>query len=225
MWSAVGSPVLGYAAANTVSVTVNPTAIGDIMVGVFGVSGYGGPPAPVGGGVTTWTQAGQSGWGYLGGSTTQATYYGVVTATGAQTLTFNNVSGAAASEIIVQQFHCVDGSNIVNDPGAAGSASASGYSFPTAGTWGTSSPSTSYKNLFVGGGNWSYNNVGLVLTTTFTGGVVITGYMMQFAYYIDATNPTAYQPTWTSTTGLDYSTCVNCLYVLPARSVVMIIGE
>lgn len=91
--SAVGSP---FSVTNSLSLSVSPTAVGDILFftssdyTVTGISG---------GGVTTWNAAGAN----SGGSESYS-WWGVVTASGASTITVTGSGTLADASFAAQQF-------------------------------------------------------------------------------------------------------------------------
>ena len=213
-WSAVGSPVTGFTAGGTVSVTVNPTAIGDVLVASVGV-GYFVIRLPVGGGVTMWQPGGQSDWEYLGTIRVSGWFFGVVTTTGAQTMTLDTF-GSYDAEIIVQQFHWSGLPGVVQldtGSGASGATSSSGgdgnpFVFPSV------VPSTSLKSLFVSAMDSGSSGQP---TITLTGGAAITGpSYMNLVYLYDALAPNAYQPT--APGGFWWAISSGFLIVVPSAS-------
>ena len=117
-YSAVGSPVktqhLGNASG--ISLSVSPTAIGDVLVAFIGDCGYHNVRYPAnstndypvstvsGGGVTTWNKLAAQGVGTQYGTDSEI-WWGVITATGASTLTINYAGTSSYQQLFVQQFN------------------------------------------------------------------------------------------------------------------------
>lgn len=117
----VGSPVI----SSTLSTTVSPTAIGDVLVVSGGCSAsLGGNffTGISGGGVTTWNTAiGQ----VLSPNGDSEIFWGVVTATGSSTLIVTTSNGAGGLTLCIQQFNgpsswSADGTNVDTGTSASG---------------------------------------------------------------------------------------------------------
>jgi hypothetical protein len=109
----VYSPVGAAVTSSTgTSISISPTAIGDILV-VWGGPGHNFTLS--GGGVTIWNHGATNGSGYP-----QDLWWGVITSTGAQTITTSQ-----SQTCIVQQFHSTGGSNWLQDGAGAGHYTAS----------------------------------------------------------------------------------------------------
>ena len=101
-WTPVGSITL---VSGTKTISVSPTAIGDILVLCIGSNGaaiY--ASAVVGGGVTTWIKSASGGSTGFDGSA--EVWFGVVTATGSSSITITTAATAADTGLAVQQVHC-----------------------------------------------------------------------------------------------------------------------
>ena len=103
-YSAVGSAYTGTGTTSPTVASVNPTAIGDILV-VFVAAVGTGSPAVLSishSGVTTWTRLVST---VYSSDYASEVWWGVVTATGSATLTVNVSGSPTDSMAAVQQFH------------------------------------------------------------------------------------------------------------------------
>ena len=202
--TAVGSPVTQQKSSGSFSVTVTPTAIGDVMVVLTGgqaPSGQVSGMAPSGGGVTTWNLVTL----YAGGGVFTGIWWGVVTATGSSTLTVAATFSGADAGLVVQQFH--------SSTLGAWSADTYGQSVLTgaaaSGNMESLTPTNSaelYFGVMSQAGSTLTSLSGSSSGFTYVSPPAYAYTTMLTAYYLNAANPTAYSPNWSSAVSAQWMT-------------------
>lgn len=177
------------------TVSVSPTTLGDILVlSVLMQLTVNTVTAVSGGGVTTWHR--------LIGSTPSVTsgdaeiWWGVVTATGAGTITITTGTGTT-NGLVSQQFTA--GAGMLWSADTPTSSNSTG-TVAASGTWGSIAP-TGAGELFLGNGYFHGGSAGGA-TSGFVYAAGVGGYGIagcQFVYHLSAPNPSA--PAWSQTSG------------------------
>jgi hypothetical protein len=230
LWNPVGSPVTA-GAAGTITTTVTPVNLGDLAVCVQSNEGGAAGPIPSGGGVATWINAANiqgivnpdPGWSNLGATERSSIYFGIITATGSQTLT---VTGSTGLGCVYQEFEYTGASSYSQDAGVASYfQNNQGPAGPSSGNFGPVTPSGAGKELLIG--------VAFHLSTpTITGCVSVTtpvtnfgGFVSMF-YILDAdTAGGPYSPGWSlsgASAEADFATCFEAS-AAPLNQIIMIV--
>lgn len=209
-YTAVGSAYVGNAAGSTTITvgSVNPTAIGDILVLWFGSGGFFGTPPAVSSishtGVTTWHQLVHE------SDTTDvldaSIWWGVVTATGSATLTVNMSAASNSAYAAVLQFHSSNAGTWTAD-----AASSTGTANGTSGNFPSMTPGAAGElqlaSLTVSSGTFGGSTAGFVYAQT--NGV---------GYVYDLSGPSPSTPNWTMSPSHAVALCQGALYVPSASA-------
>jgi hypothetical protein len=193
-WVAVGPPISASQqfAPPQMSLTVNPIAVGDVMVVAVGDNNGVYPPtiAVSGGGVALWVE--DFVHENVGGNAGVALWHGVITATGSQTLLVdaNGLWGAC----IVQEFIPPNGTVIADTPfGVDDTTSATSGNYPPI------TPTATHE-LFIGVlmGDQTLGGSTAGFTYIEITAAPFIGSFLQFVYELCAATPTVYSPAWSS---------------------------
>lgn len=216
LWNPVGAPVTGGANATSLSLSVSPANIGDVVFVAASNNTASAGPTVAGGGVSSWNNAatgvglGDPHWDNLGATNRSSLWWGIVTATGAQTLVVTNTGGAGLGAVY-QEFAYTGATAYAQDVGS-GSYAENGHSSGgvISGNFGPVTPSGSGLELLVG--------VAFFLATPTVSGVVITqtavtgfGGTVGLFYALDVDSAGGpYSPSWSFTSAnneADFTTC------------------
>jgi hypothetical protein len=209
--SAVGSPTYANNPASTVS--VNPTAIGDVLILQYGYEYEGtmAAPTPSGGGVTTWVPISTP--PYSDGC---LLWMGIVTSTGPSAIAISSFPVGQQWALRAQQFHSTAGNNwrvIVSGFTNIGGTESSG-DYPSL------SPNAS-NQLYFGALRTNGATTGSTAGFVYDNSWSAIGYD-SFVYFLNATNPTAYAPAWSASPNIGIETVAGVItadgYALPAAN-------